>query len=52
MDFITDLPLSNSFDSILIVTDHNYSKDAVLIECHKTIDAIGTAELLYQHVYK
>ena len=52
MDFITDLPLSNSFNSILIVTDHDYSKGAVLIECHKTIDAIGTAELLHRHVYK
>ena len=52
MDFITDLPLSNGFDSILVVTDHDCSKGTVLIECHKTIDAIGTVELLHRHVYK
>ena len=52
MDFITDLLPSNGFDSILVVTDHDCSKEAVLIECHKTIDAIETAELLHRYVYK
>ena len=52
INFITDLSPSNGFNSILVVTDHDYSKEIVLIECHKTIDAIGTAELLYQYVYK
>ena len=52
MDFITDLPLFNGFDSILVVTDHDCSKGAVLIEYHKTIDAIGTTELLHWYIYK
>ena len=52
MDFITDLLLSNGFNSILVITDYDCSKGAVLIECHKTIDAIGTAKLLHRHVYK
>ena len=52
IDFITNLPSSNGFNSILVVTDHDCSKEAVLIECHKTIDAIGTAELLHWYIYK
>ena len=52
MDFITDLLLSNGFDSILVVTDYDCSKEVVLIECHKIIDAIETAELLHRYIYK
>ncbi|KAI5115306.1 hypothetical protein M0805_005592 [Coniferiporia weirii] len=31
MDFITDLPLSNHYDSIMVVVDHDSSKGIVLI---------------------
>ncbi|KAI5116065.1 hypothetical protein M0805_001230 [Coniferiporia weirii] len=52
MDFITDLPLSNHYDSIMVVVDHDSSKGIVLIPCTKTLDALGTAKLYHDNVYK
>ena len=51
-DFITDLLVSNGFDSLMVVVDHGLSKGVILCPCHKTIDATGTAELLIQNVYR
>jgi hypothetical protein len=45
MDFITDLPISNGFDSIFIVVDQGLSKGVILCPCNKTIDAEGTIKL-------
>ena len=42
MDFITDLPISNGFDSIFIMVDQGLSKGVILCPCNKTIDAEGT----------
>ncbi|THG97606.1 hypothetical protein EW145_g7582, partial [Phellinidium pouzarii] len=52
IDFITDLPLSNSFDSLMVIVDHDSSKGIVLCPCNKTIDALGTALLYHQNVYR
>ena len=52
MDFITDLPESHGYDSIMVIVDHDASKGIVLIPCHKTIDALQTAQLYHQHVYR
>lgn len=51
-DFITDLPVSNGFDSILSVVDHGHTKGVILIPCHKTITAEQTAQLLVDNVFK
>ena len=51
MDFITDLPLSNGFDSILTVVDR-FSKETEFIPCNKTITALDTAKLYLFHVWK
>ena len=50
-DFITDLPVSNSFDSLMVVVDHGLLKGVILCPCHKTIDTTGIAELLNQNFY-
>ena len=42
-DFITDLPLSHSFDAILMVVDW-FSKEVELIPCTKTCLALDTAK--------
>lgn len=42
IDYITDLP----------DVDHDLMKGMILTPCNKTIDAIGTATLLYQMVYR
>ncbi|KAI5115482.1 hypothetical protein M0805_008817 [Coniferiporia weirii] len=52
MDFITDLPLSNHYDSIMVVVDHDSSKGIILIPCTKTLDALGMAKLYHDYVYK
>jgi hypothetical protein len=52
MDFIVKLPLSNGFDSILTITDHDCTKAALFIPCNKTITAEGVAELYLLHVFK
>ena len=45
LDLITDLPISQGYDSILTVVDHGCSKAAIFLPCHKTINAAGVAVL-------
>ena len=51
MDFITDLPKSTGFNSILTVVDH-HSKAIILSPCHKTTTAEQTNQLLVDNVWK
>jgi len=51
MDFITKLPLSNGYNSILTIMDHNCTKAAIFIPCNETITSEGLAKLYLQHVY-
>jgi hypothetical protein len=46
LDFITKLPMSSTYDTILTITDHDCSKASIFIPCNETIDAEKTA-LLY-----
>lgn len=50
-DFVTELPMSSGFDSILVVVDH-LSKRAHMIPTLSTITALGTAQLYRDHVWK
>ena len=52
MDFIVKLPLSNGYDSILTITDHDCSKAVILIPCKETITAEGVAKLYLEHMFK
>jgi transposase InsO family protein len=51
VDFTTDLPLSNGFDSILVVVDR-FSKEVEFIPCNKTTTALDTAQLYLHNVWK
>lgn len=51
MDFITDLPISDGFDSILVVTDR-HTKTVIFEPCLKTINADKTADLLLKKVFR
>jgi hypothetical protein len=51
MDLITDLPVSEGFDSIFTITDHDATKVTIFIPCHKTIDALNAAQLYTKHVF-
>ncbi|MBW0523454.1 hypothetical protein O181_063169 [Austropuccinia psidii MF-1] len=50
MDFITQLPLSNNFDSILVVVDR-FSKMAILIPTYGTITSLDLAQIFISHVF-
>src|ERR1700678_1827985 len=52
MDFITDLPVSNGYDSILVVVDQGLSKGVILCPCTKSITSKDTAQLLLDNLYK
>ena len=49
MDFIVKLPLSDSYNTILTVTD-TFSKASIFIPCNKTINAEQTAKLYATYV--
>ncbi|MBW0472775.1 hypothetical protein O181_012490 [Austropuccinia psidii MF-1] len=48
LDFITQLPLSNIFDSILVVVDR-FSKMAIFIPTYRTITALELAHLFHHY---
>jgi hypothetical protein len=50
MDFITNLPPSNSYDSILVVVDC-LMKMVHFISCTKRIIGEGTTKLFLDHVF-
>ena len=50
-DFITDLPLSHGFDTILMVLDW-FSKEVELIPCTKTCSAMNRAKLFMHNMWK
>jgi hypothetical protein len=51
MDFITKLPESQGYDSILTITDHDCTKASIFIPCREEINAEGTVALYIQHVF-
>jgi hypothetical protein len=51
LDFIVKLPVSNGYDSILTVTDHDCSKVAIFIPCNESVNAEGVAELYLCYVF-
>src|SRR5271168_4674054 len=51
-DFITDLPNSNRYDSILVVVDQGLSKGVILCPCTKTITSEDTGQPLLDNLYK
>jgi hypothetical protein len=51
MDFITKLPKSGKYDTLLTITDHDCSKAAIFIPCQETITAEGVAALYMRYVF-
>ncbi|MBW0560347.1 hypothetical protein O181_100062 [Austropuccinia psidii MF-1] len=50
MDFITQFPLSNNVDSILVAVDR-FSKIAIFIPAYGTITALELAQIFISHVF-
>jgi len=51
LDFITKLPLSQGYDSILTITDYDCSKAALFIPCREVMMAEEMVGLIIQHVF-
>jgi len=51
LDFITKLPESDGYDTILTIVDHDCSKAAFFILCKETIDTKGVAALLAKTLF-
>ena len=51
LDFITKLPISQGYDSILTITDHDCTKAAIFIPCKESMTAEETAGLVVQHMF-
>jgi hypothetical protein len=51
IDFITKLPVSQGYDSILTVTDHDCTKAALFIPCVEEISGEEMAALYSKHVF-
>jgi len=51
MDFITNLPLSSFYDSIMVVVDR-LMKMVHFIPCYKTIIGKRTVKLFFNHVFQ
>ena len=52
MDLITDLPLVDRYDSILVMVDRGNTKGAILILTMKTLTQEGAGQLLLDNSYK
>ena len=51
VNLIMDLPLSNAFDSLMVMVDHGLSKGVILTPCNKTLNTKGVAELFFKNVF-
>ena len=51
LDFITDLPISSSFDSIFIMVNQGLSKGVILCPCNKMINTKETTKLYINNVF-
>ena len=52
LDFITKLPLSKGYDSILTITDHSCTKMVHFLPCNEAITAEGTACLFLDAIVR
>ena len=52
MDFITDLPESQGYNSILTIVDQGLSKGIILTPCNKTADSLQTVKMILDNVIR
>ncbi|CEP11874.1 hypothetical protein [Parasitella parasitica] len=50
MDFITQLPPSDNYTAICVIADR-FTKKAIFLPTHNSIDAEGACDLLLQHLF-
>ena len=52
MDLITDLPMIDGCDSLLVMVNQGLSKGVILCPTAKTVDMDGIGDLLHENLYK
>ena len=52
MDLITDLPLVDRSDALLVVVDQGLLKEVILCPTNQTVDVHGIGELLHENLDK
>ena len=52
VNLITDLPPSNSHDSVMVIVNHRLMKGVILTPCSKAIDAARIAQVFFNYVFK
>ena len=52
MDLITDLPMIDGCDSLLVMIDQGLSKGVILCPTAKTVDMDGIGDLIHENLYK
>jgi hypothetical protein len=51
-DFITALLQSNRYTALMVVVNHDSTKEAIFIPCTEKTDALEIAKLYYKHMFK
>ncbi|SRR6266702_1346536 len=51
LDFITKLPISQGYDAILTITNHDCTKTTLFIPCKEAMMAKETAALILKHIF-
>ena len=51
MDLISGLLLSHSFDSVMVLVDHDHAKGVIYCPCTKEIDTVGIATLFFKYMF-
>ena len=51
VNLITGLPLSDGFDSVMVMVDHGLTKGVIYCPCTKEIDVAGIALCFFRHVF-
>jgi len=51
VDFITKLPPSKGYNTILTAIDHDVSKASIFLPYNETIDSVGVAALYATHIF-
>ena len=51
VDFIVKLPVSNGYDTILTVTDHDCTKAVILLLCREDMGSLDIAKLYLEQVF-
>ena len=50
MDFIMKLPASGGYDTILTITDTDWTKVSIFIPCKETINSEGVAQIFLNYI--